>query len=212
MHSNIAADGEQVQRYWKISTLKALDRLDASMENTPLVKRLVDTVVDTLRPLLDHRVIAQCQDDLHNLITRCIDIGKIAERDRNPIKISRNPKTDVNGWLEYFDGTFEAPTDAEQLSAPIEAQNPQYLTPKVYRPATATTEEFVICPGFALFPRSGIFQEGRKELEDIEKKIRELGTTVVKGARKASSGSAAFARPILSRDSSSGQLDTNAMA
>jgi hypothetical protein len=212
IHSNMAADGDQVQRHWRISTLKALNRLDAATETGSLVKRLVDIVVDTLGLLLNHQQIAQCQDDLRKLITRCTDIGKIAERDPNPIQISRNPTADMNGWLEFFNGQYEGPTDAEQLPTPVEAQHPQYLTPKVYRPATATTQEQIICPGSALVPRTGIFQQGREEVEEIKRKTRELGTTIVKGARKASSGSTAFARPIWSMDSSSVQVDANAMA
>jgi hypothetical protein len=206
----MAADGDQVQRYWKVSTLKVLDRLDVTANQSSLLKTLVETVIDTLRLLLDDRQITQCQDDLRKLFTRCIDIGKTAERDHTPILISRIPVADVDGWLEFFDDLYEGSADVEKLSTPIEAQNPQYLTPKVYRPATATTQEHVICPGSALFPKTGIFQQGREELEEIKKKTRELGITIAKG-RKASTGSAAFAPPPWHGHRSSVNGDGNAL-
>ena len=191
IYSSLTAEGDRVQRYWKVSTLKAIAQLDAKVNHSPLVDILVDKAIDMLRPLLDTRHIPQCKDELRKLFAKCIEVGKNAEQDRNPVQICRTPSsTDVEGWKEFFNGLYQDNTDPNQPTTPVESQIPRYVTPKVYRPATGS----VICPGSALFPNTGIFRQGMVELMEIRQKTRDLGSSIAK-LRKASVGSAAFAPP-----------------
>jgi hypothetical protein len=50
---------------------------------------------------------------------------------------------------------------------------PLYVTPKIYRPATNETQEFLVLAGSALFPHTGIFQQGLAEWEHIKNAYRE---------------------------------------
>jgi hypothetical protein len=167
IYSRLAADGNQVQRNWKVSILRMLDQLDETLDSSPLLDFLTGEVLEKLRPLLDDRQVVLCQADLRQLFIKSIKLDKAAERNQPPIQISRNPSlSDMDGWLEFSDGVYET----SPPSTPVEPQSALYVTPKVYHLATEETLEVVICAGSALFPKTGIFQQGLAEWQRVRKK------------------------------------------
>jgi hypothetical protein len=194
VYVRLAADGNQVQRDWKVSTLRMLDQLDGTSDSLHLVESLAAEVMDILRPLLDDRQVIRFQTDLRQLFTRSIELGKTAERDRSPIQISREPSLDdSNGWQEYCQGLSEV-SGTDLPSPPMGSQHPLYVTPKIYRPATEETHEFLILAGSALFPHTGIFQQGLAEWQHIKNAYREAAKSFGK-SRKASTSSAVIVSP-----------------
>jgi hypothetical protein len=188
LHVRLAADGHQVQRNWKVSTLKMLDQLDATADSLQLMEVLTEEVIETLRPLLDERLVTQFRTELRQLFTIAVQLGKTAERDRVPIQISREPSlSDTKGWREYSQGRYEA-SDSDLPSPPMESQVPLYVTPKIYRPATETTPELLIRAGSALFPHTGIFQENLAEWQQMKNAVREATKSISK-SRKLSTSS-----------------------
>jgi hypothetical protein len=188
LYGRLAADGDQVQRYWKVSTLKTLDQLDATSDSLQLMEVLAEEVIETVRPLLDERQVTQFQTELRQLFTKAVQLGKKAERDRLPIQISREPSSsDAKGWQEYSQDLYEA-SDSDRPSPPMESQAPLYVIPRVYRPATETTPELLIHAGSALFPHTGIFQEGLAEWQQMKNAVREATKSISK-SRKLSTSS-----------------------
>ena len=55
LHVRLADDGGQVQRNWKVSTLKMLGQLDATSDSLHLMDFLTEEVIGTVHPLLDDR-------------------------------------------------------------------------------------------------------------------------------------------------------------
>ena len=194
IYSRLAAEGDQVQRNWKVSTLRILGQLDVALDSSPRLDFIAGGVIDTLRPLLDDRQVSQCQADLRQLFIKAIELGKTAERDRTPVQISRSPSlTDSNGWLEFSKGVYEA-SDTISPPTPVEPPCALYVTPKVYRPATAGVQEQVICSGSALFPNTGIFEQGRTEWDRLRKVYRDVAISMAR-ERKASTGSMVLVSP-----------------
>jgi hypothetical protein len=149
---------------------------------------LTEEVIETLRPLLDERLVTQFRTELRQLFTIAVQLGKTAERDRVPIQISREPSlSDTKGWREYSQGRYEA-SDSDLPSPPMESQVPLYVTPKIYRPATETTPELLIRAGSALFPHTGIFQENLAEWQQMKNAVREATKSISK-SRKLSTSS-----------------------
>jgi hypothetical protein len=177
IYTGLEIEGDQVQRHWKCSTLKVLDRLDDSSDPPFVLNLVVGEVIDTLRPLLDDRQIAQCQEELRQLFIKAVEFGKTAERDRTPIQTSRDPSLeDPVGWIECFEGKIEDDVTAVSPMVLVEPPAALYVTPKIYRPKTAEQEEQVLCAGSVLFPNTGILQEGWAEWESFKKESRELAS------------------------------------
>jgi hypothetical protein len=188
LHGRLAADGDQVQRNWKVSTLKMLGQLDTTSDTLHLMEFLTDEVIGIVRPLLDEPEPIQFRTELQQLFTKAIQLGKMAERDRLPVRFSREPSSsDTKGWLDYSQGRYEA-NDFDLPSSPMEPQVPMYVTPKIYRPATDTTPELLVHAGSALFPHTGIFQENLAEWQQIKNAVREASKCVSK-SRKLSTSS-----------------------
>jgi hypothetical protein len=183
IYSHLAAEGDQVQRNWKVSTLRILDQLDVAPDSSPRLDFIVGGVIETLRPLLDDRQATQCHAELRQLFVKAIKLGKTAERDRTPVQISRSPSlSDSNGWLESFKGVYDA-SDTASPSTLVEPPCALYVTPKVYRPATAEVQELVLCAGSALFPNTGIFQQGWAEWERFRKAYRDVALSIARERR-----------------------------
>jgi hypothetical protein len=192
LHVRLASDGDQVQRYWKVSTLKMLDQLDATSDSSQLMDTLAEEVVETVRPLLDEPKADQFRTELRQLFSRAAQLGKMAERDRLPVRFSREPAlSDTKGWREHSQGLYEA-SDPELPSAPMESQVPLCVIPRIYRPATDTTPELLIHAGSALFPHTGIFQENLAEWQQMKNAIREATKNISK-SRKLSTSSTVVA-------------------
>jgi hypothetical protein len=188
LYLRLAADGDQVQRNWKVSTLKKLDQLDATSDSSQLMEVLTEEVIETVRPLLDERQATQFRTELRQLFTKAVQLGKTAERDRLPIQISREPSlSDEKGWREYSQDLYEA-SDSDLRPPPMESQLPLYVTPRVYRPLTETTPELLIHAGSALFPHTGIFQESLEEWQQMKNAVREATKSISK-SRKLSTSS-----------------------
>jgi hypothetical protein len=188
LYVRLAADGDQVQRNWKVSTLRMLDQLDATSDSLQLMEVLTEEVIEIVRPLLDERQATQFRTELQQLFTKAVQLGKMAERDRLPIRVSREPSSsDTEGWREHSQGLYEA-SDSDLPSPPMEPQVPLYVIPRVYRPATETTPELLIHAGSALFPHTGVFQESLAEWQQMKNAIREATKSISK-SRKLSTSS-----------------------
>jgi hypothetical protein len=187
LYVRLAADGDQVQRNWKVSTLKMLDQLDATSDSLQLMEVLTEEVIEPVRPLLDEHQVEQFRTELRQLFTKAVELGKAVERDRLPIQISREPSSsDTKGWQEYSQGLYEA-NDSGLPSPPMESQVPLYVTPRAYRPATETTPELLIRAGSALFPHTGIFQESMIEWQQMKNAVREATQRISKSRKMSTS-------------------------
>jgi hypothetical protein len=72
IYSRLAAEGDQVQRNWKVSTLRSLNQLDVASDFSSCLDLFVGGVIDTLRPLLDDRQVSKCQGDLRQQFIEAI--------------------------------------------------------------------------------------------------------------------------------------------
>ena len=149
---------------------------------------LTEEVIEIVRPLLDERQTAQFRTELRQLFTKAVQFGKMAERDRLPVRFSQEPSlSDTKGWREHSQGLYEA-SEPDLPSSPMESQVPLYVTPRIYRPATETTPELLIRAGSALFPHTGIFQECLAEWQQVKNAVREATKSISK-SRKLSTSS-----------------------
>lgn len=57
IYVRLAADGDQVQRKWKVSALRMLNQFDGTSDSLHLVESLTAEAIDILRPLLDDRQV-----------------------------------------------------------------------------------------------------------------------------------------------------------
>jgi hypothetical protein len=177
---------------------------------------ITEKVIACLQPLLDDSQADQFKDDLKVVFTDAIELGKIAERDQSPVYIDRIPSvSDRDGWKEYLSEEYET-SDASDLSATSPTMDsppePLFVSPKIFRwaaravataiattsatataTAAATTtatasrpEVEVIQPGLALFPGTGIFQEGASDWQRISSAAREVARNTNSGARRQS--------------------------
>jgi hypothetical protein len=184
IYKGLEVEGGQVQQNWKVSTLKMLDRLDDSSGLPSSLNLVIGEVIETLRPLLGDRLVTQCQEELRQLFIEAVEFGKTAERDRTPVQISRDPSLeDPVGWIECFENYSEDSGDVVSPMTPVEPPSALYVTPKIYRPKTAGQEEQVLCAGSALFPNTGIIQQGWAEWESFKKASRELANNYGKERR-----------------------------
>lgn len=196
IYAQLEAEGDQVQRHWKISTLKSLKRLDDGVDFKANLEFHVGGIADFLRPLLDDRQVTQCQADLRQIFTKAIEIGKVAERDQCPVQFSCSPSSsDSEGWEECFVNVYDEGEMTPPASPPSEQQQlPFYVTPKIYRPATAARAEEVICAGRALFPSTGIFQSAQAEWDSFRRASRQAAMNIGRD-RRMSADSTTMAPP-----------------
>lgn len=186
LHVRLAGD-DQVQRYWRVSTLKMLGQLDATSDSSQLMDTLTQEVTEIVRPLLDEPRIDQFRTDLRELFTRAAQLGKMAERDRLPVRFSREPSlSDAEGWREHSQGLNDA-GEPDPPSSLMESQVPLCVIPRIYRPATETTPELLIHAGTALFPHTGILEECMAEWQQMKNAIREATKSIK--SRKLSTSS-----------------------
>jgi hypothetical protein len=203
IHARLAAHGEDVQQNWKASTLKILGELDDGVDVGEQVDAMISNkVVGCLQPLLDDSKAGQFTDELKAVFMDAIELGKMAERDPLPVYIDTTPSGgDPEGWKEYWEGDDEIGdrTDLTANSPTMDSPEPLFVTPKIFRrgagaaappgsatSATAATVTTVIHPGVALFPRTGIFQEGSSEWERISSAGREAAKNANGKARRYS--------------------------
>jgi hypothetical protein len=114
IYSNLAAYGENVQRNWKVSTLKVLDKLDEEVNAREMIDDLIATnIIGFLSPLLEDNQDDQFRSELATVFNNAIRLGKMAERDPLPVYIDRAPSmSDKTGWFEYLSEEDET-TDGE---------------------------------------------------------------------------------------------------
>jgi hypothetical protein len=213
IYSHLVACGEDVQQNWKVSTLKSLDQLDDAVDVREQIDDLIaEKVITCLQPLLDDSQTDQFKDELSVIFIDAIELGKMAERDQSLVYIDKIPSaSDRDGWKEYLSDEYET-SDASDLSAtsptidlPLE---PLFVSPKIYRwaataiattsaTATATTaatttttasrpEVEIIQQGLALFPSTGIFQDGASDWQRISNAGREVARNINGKARRQS--------------------------
>jgi hypothetical protein len=209
IHARLAAHGEDVQQNWKVSTLKILAELDDDgVDVGEQVDAMIsEKVVACLRPLLDDRVLVPFADELKAVFVDALELGKVAERDRWPVYVDTTPSgVDPEGWKEYWDEDDEICDRIEtSASSPTTGSpEPLFVTPKIFRrgagagaaamgggpgsatSATAATATTVIHQGLALFPGTGIFQEGLSEWERISSAGREAAKNATGKVRRQS--------------------------
>jgi hypothetical protein len=183
--SRLGADGADFQHNWKVSTLKILDHLDEKEGVGRLISHLVDAnVVSPLMPLLDDAHVNSFREDLKELFTEAIALGREAERDQSMVYVETVPSTlkGREGWKEYLTSTEEYDTrDASDLSAVSPTSGflpkPLFVSPKVFRKvkdigseattATGSSKVELIQEGVALFPDTGIFHMGASDWQRI---------------------------------------------
>lgn len=180
IYSSMAQYGEDAQRRWKVSTSKTLRQLDATMDVSGTVDRIIDQeIVTPLYVLLKADQTDKFKSDLKGVFDSAVELSRKAETDRSPVYLDRSPSvSDRGGWEEYSLEKFET-DDADDLvpntSIVHIRQEPLCVRPKIFRHTgetdtsststslTITTggaEVETILSGVALFPDTGIFQEG----------------------------------------------------
>ena len=114
IYSKLAAYGENVQRNWKVSTLKGLDKLDEEVNARDMINDLIaKNITGFLSPLLEDSQDDQFRSELAAVFNNAIRLGKMAERDPLPVSIDRAPSmSDKTGWFEYLNEEDET-TDGE---------------------------------------------------------------------------------------------------
>jgi hypothetical protein len=224
IYSHLAACGEDFQQNWKVSTLKILDQLDDAVDVGELVDNLIqENVIACVQPLLDDNRADQFKDELKVVFTEAIELGKKVERYQSPVYIDMTPSvSDREGWKEYLSEDYEM-GDASDLSATSptmdSAPEPLCVSPKIFRlaarvaptaiattsttaTATATAsrpEAEVIQPGLALFPSTGIFQEGASDWQRISSAGREVARNINGKARRQSMSTSVTSSGIMPR-------------
>lgn len=212
IYSRLAALGEDIQHNWKVSTLKILDQLDDKVDVGELVAELIDQrVIGPLRPLLDDSQLGPFKDELKVVFAEAIKLGRLAERDRSPVYFDTTPSmNNRGGWKEYLSEDYDMMSEEANLTPTSSTSEvflePLFVSPKIFRKekggrslATATTsvnatagreEAELIQPGVALFPDTGIFQEGVMDWQRIRRAGREAAkNTNGKGRRSSVSTS-----------------------
>lgn len=195
IYSHMAQYGEDVQRRWKVSTTRTLEQLDASMDVSGTVGLIVDLkLVAPLYELLnDDDQADKFKSDLKWVFISAIELSRKAESDKSPVCVDMSPSvSDRAGWQEYSTEKFETkvPDDLVRGLSNVHIRHePLCVQPKIYRrtrQATTTvpspaatrggTEIEVIRRGVALFPETGIFQDGAL----LWQKIRYAGMEVAR--------------------------------
>ncbi|KEF53487.1 uncharacterized protein A1O9_10462 [Exophiala aquamarina CBS 119918] len=199
IYSRLAAYGEDFQQNWKVSTLKILEELDDKVDVGELVDTLIEqTVIDILQPLLDDSQLGLFKDELKIVYNDAIELGRIGERDQSPVYPDTTASVnDRAGWKEYLSEDYDM-DDAANLSRTSSTSEisfgPLFVSPKMCRkservsptPTAATpvttlgngAETEVILPGVALFPNTGIFQEGAMHWRRIQGAGREIAKNI----------------------------------
>lgn len=206
MYSHLATYGEDFQHNWKVSTLKALDRLDDKVDVATLVDELIEQQVTALlQPLLDDNDLDTFRDDLKVVYNDAIELGRTADRDQSPVCIDKSPVVnDRAGWKEYSSEEYDM-EDGASMSSTLPTSDippgPLFVSPKIYRMGegasttptgiTGRVEMEVIVPGVALFPHTGIFQEGVMDWQKIRGASRELARNINGKVRRSSTSTSA---------------------
>ncbi|KAK5455259.1 hypothetical protein LTS15_005979 [Exophiala xenobiotica] len=207
IHQCLSTHGHEVQRHWKISTLKALDQLDAAEDVGDCTEEVIDQkIVAPLQPLLDNNKVDRFVTDLKRIFRAATDLGKMARNDQLPVYLDTSPfVSDRDGWKEYWAEPDEI-TDTINQSPTSPTTHvrlePLFVSPKIYRyrgmtaqTATATTniaagvgeaEVEIIRPGSALFPDTGIFQLGALDWQKIRDAGKEAARNINGPARRQS--------------------------
>lgn len=174
MHSGMAEDGRDFQHWWKVATLKALDKLDETTKTNGQheIGRLVDQqIMSPLRYLLDGS--EAFLSDLQQILSHAIELGKAAERDQMNIIVDKTPyvsEQSSGGWIDWLgesyvpdDGSDESPsspTSTFTMTSLAIRTEPLLISPKISCQAETDGKIELIVPGKAIFPERGIFQEG----------------------------------------------------
>jgi hypothetical protein len=207
IHQCLSTHGHEVQRHWKISTLKALDQLDAAEDVGDCTEEVIDQkIVAPLQPLLDNNKVDRFVTDLRTIFRAATELGKMARNDQSPVYLDTSPfVSDRDGWKEYWtepdditDTINQSPTSA---TTHVRLE-PLFVSPRIYRHrvmtgqvATATTniaagvgeaEVEIIRPGSALFPDTGIFQLGALDWQKIRDAGKEVARNINGPARRPS--------------------------
>lgn len=187
--ASLDAHGEDIQHDWKVSTLKALGQLDDKVDVGELLDNIITkSAISGLHNLLDEEQLGPFHTDLKAVFAEAIELGRIAERDQSPVMIDTTPSTnDRAGWKEYLPQDYDMPGDAAHPSPTspsltsdlFPALGPLYISPKISRKTKRTgpadREEIeIIHQGVALFPDTGIFQDGMAEWKRISLAAREV--------------------------------------
>ena len=207
IHERLLTYGHEVQRHWKVSTLKALDQLDVAIDVGDFTEELIDQkIVAPLQPLLDDNRVNQFMIDLKSVFRTATKLSKIARNDQSPVYLETSPlMSDRDGWKEYWTEPDEITDTIDQSPTSPTTDirlEPLFVSPKIYRhrgmtgqTATATTtiaagfgeaEVEIIRPGRALFPDTGIFQLGALDWQKIRDAAKEVARNINGQGRRPS--------------------------
>ncbi|KIW94630.1 uncharacterized protein Z519_04606 [Cladophialophora bantiana CBS 173.52] len=193
IYIRLAKDGEEIQTDWKVSTLRVLDRLDEKVDVGDKIGTAIDLdVIHKLEPLLSEKQKPDFKSELRNIFTKAMELGQESRRDRSPVYIDTGPPMNGGpGWKEFSEGfTIE---DTPNPNLPIiigdNTFEPLCVSPRIYRKSLDGGEDEVVYPGVALFPSTGIFQQGSMEWQELRQKEREIHKAHNGKARRASMAS-----------------------
>jgi hypothetical protein len=195
MHAGMAETGREFQRWWKVATLKTLDKLDETdrVNGQHEMAKLVDQqIMRPLQYLLDDP--QAFLSDLNQIFPDAIRLGKAAERDQMKVIIDKNPSVseqNLGGWIDWPGETYEpdfgsdesptSPTSTSTITTTraslVVRTEPLWISPKIMRQAEANGHVELIVQGRAMFPERGIFQEGALQWQ----KIRNASSEVARG-------------------------------
>ena len=203
IYSGLAAEGEDVQHNWKVSTLKILDQRDEEVDVGMLMDELIDQVVSATEPLLDRDQLDPFRDDLKVVFADGMELARTAQQDRFPVCVETTPSVnDRTGWKEYSNEEFDVVDELPRSPTSDVHGESLFVSPKIVRrglrvvpaaksptlvTATAGTAELeVLQAGVALFPDTGIFQQGEMEWQTIRGAGKEAAKNIYGKARRSS--------------------------
>ncbi|KIW83031.1 hypothetical protein Z517_02274 [Fonsecaea pedrosoi CBS 271.37] len=180
---NLAAEGEEIQHDWKVSTLRVLDRLDNGVDVEEKITAAIDQqVVQILEPLLSESNKADFRSELKKVFIKAAELGQESRRDRCPVYIDSSPSANSSsGWKEFSEGfDVEDAPDPTLASCRDNIYSALCVSPRVYRkrettatPGAGQEEDELVHAGVALFPGTGIFQKGKMEWDEFVLRERE---------------------------------------
>ncbi|OQU96117.1 hypothetical protein CLAIMM_02248 isoform 1 [Cladophialophora immunda] len=181
IYLRLSADGEEIQNDWRVSTVKVLDRLDNGVDVGDKIGVAIDlNVIQILEPLLGEKNKVDFRSELKKIFTTAMELGQESWRDRSPVSFDFSPSVDGGkGWKEFSEGLDLEDAPNPSLGVCREsAFEPLCVSPRLYRKrdtATVTPDqgEELVHPGVALFPKTGIFQQGLLEWQVLRQAERE---------------------------------------
>lgn len=189
IYSHFTVEEKDIQQKWKVATMKGLKKMEDKTVLSSWMDKLIDgRVFGVLEPLLDHGHIDDFKSELKALLMDALELAKTSQLDKSPVILDMKPIQGRPGWEEWLEEDYE-PGEMNDFSpsSPNSPKMPSSLealcvSPRIVRRGSGganTTGDAqekieVIQYGRALFPATGIFQDGEEEWNRIRRAPSEV--------------------------------------